>query len=157
VWQQAYRTTPVLFLASGAAAAASFFKFFNLNESEHRAVERFALMGKIVELLATATLEADVNRVKRVGRPLKQGFSGFLWQTAKVLTVASAVLSALPGKSRKKTVTAGILGSLASLSLRFGIFYAGKASALDPRASFEVQRELGSPYAGDLAAEARPN
>jgi len=157
VWQQAYRTMPVLFLASGTAAAASFFEFFKLNEPEHRAVQRFALMGKMVELLATATLEADANRVKRVGRPLKQGFSGFLWQTAKVLTVASAVLSVLPGRSRKKTITAAFLGSLASLGLRFGIFYAGKASALDPRASFEVQRKLASPDAGDLAAEARPN
>ncbi len=157
VWQQAYRTMPVLFLASGTAAAASFLEFFSLNEAEHRAVQRFALAGKIVELLATRTLEADASRVERVGKPLRQGFSGFLWQSAKVLTIASAVISALPGKSRKKHIAAAILGSLASLSLRFGIFHAGKASARDPRASFEVQRKLPPPEAGDLAFEAQSN
>ncbi len=159
VWQQAYRTTPILFLASGAAAAASFFEFFNLNQVEAHAVERFALMGKVVELLATATLERDARRVKRVGRPLKEGFSGFLWQTSKVLTITSAVVSMLPGKSRAKRAIAGVLGSLAGLSLRFGIFYAGKASARDPRASFEAQRQLEPPRVGNLPAapEAQAN
>ena len=145
VWQQAYRTTPVLFLASGTAAAASFFEFFKLNAAEAKTVERFGLMGKLVELGAALTLEADARRIERVGRPLKEGFSGALWQTSKVLTIASAVISALPGKSRPKRALAGILGSAASICLRFGIFYAGKASARDPRASFEQQRQTGAP------------
>jgi formate-dependent nitrite reductase membrane component NrfD len=145
VWQQAYRTTPVLFLASGTAAAASFFEFFELNKKEAETVERFGLMGKIVELGATLTLEADARRIERVGRPLKEGLGGTLWQTSKVLTIASAVLSLMPGASRPKRVIAGILGSAASLCLRLGIFYAGKASARDPRASFEQQRQTGAP------------
>ena len=159
VWQQAYRTTPILFLASGTAASASFFEFFDLNQVEAHAVERFALMGKIVELLATVTLERDARRVERVGRPLNEGFSGLLWQASKVLTVSSALVSMLPWKSRAKRTIAGILGSLASLSLRFGIFYAGKASARDPRASFEAQRQLEPPTVGSLPAapEAQAN
>jgi formate-dependent nitrite reductase membrane component NrfD len=140
IWHQAYRTTPMLFLASGTAAAASFLEFFALNEREASTVEWFGLMGKAVELLGSVVLERDALRIERVGRPLKEGFSGFLWQSAKVLTVASAVMSLLPGKSRPKRVIAGILGSGASLCLRFGIFYAGKKSARDPRASFEQQR-----------------
>lgn len=146
IWQQAYRTTPVLFLASGTAAAASFFELFELNAGELETVERFALMGKVLELCATTVLEADAKRVERVGRPLHEGVSGLLWQGAKVLTVASAVVSMLPGKSRAKRVVGGILGSLASLSLRFGIYYAGKASARDPRASFEQQRQIPPPH-----------
>ena len=114
-------------------------------------------MGKIVELLATSTLEADASRIERVGRPLKQGFSGFLWQTSKLLTISSAVVSLLPSKSRKKRIAAGLLGSLASLSLRFGIFFAGKRSARDARASFEVQRKLPPPAAGNLAEEVTAN
>lgn len=146
IWQQAYRTTPVLFLASGTAAAASFFELFELNAGELETVERFALMGKVLELCATTVLEADAKRVERVGRPLHEGVSGLLWQGAKVLTVASAVVSMLPGKSRAKRVVGGILGSLASLSLRFGIYYAGKASTRDPRASFEQQRQIPPPH-----------
>jgi formate-dependent nitrite reductase membrane component NrfD len=145
VWQSAYRTTPVLFLASGTAAAASFFEFFDLNKKEAETVERFGLMGKLMELGATITMEADACRIKRVGRPLQEGLSGALWQTAKVLTISSAVISVLPGTSRPKRIVAGLLGSAASICLRFGVFYAGKASARDPRASFEQQRQTGAP------------
>ena len=155
VWQQAYRTTPVLFLASGTAAAASFFEFFDLNKQEAETVERFGLMGKLVELGATVALEADVRRIERVGRPLQEGLSGTLWQTAKVLTIASAVISLLPGKSRPKRVVAGVLGSAAGLCLRFGIFHAGKASARDPRASFEQQRQTGAPHVNPAHENAR--
>ena len=101
-------------------------------------------MGKIIEFLAAQSLEVEANRVKRVGRPLTSGFSGFLWQTAKVLTVAGIILSVTPGKSRGKRIASGIIGTAASLCLRFGIFHAGKASARDPRASFESQRQLAA-------------
>ncbi|MGA8598334.1 MAG: NrfD/PsrC family molybdoenzyme membrane anchor subunit [Bryobacteraceae bacterium] len=140
VWQTSYRTTPLLFLASGAASAASFFEFFKLNPREASAVERFGALGKIIELAATFALEAEANRIERVGRPLKSGFSGFLWQSAKAFTIASAILSLVPGESRPRRIMAGVLGSAAGLCLRFGIFYAGKASARDPRASFAQQR-----------------
>jgi formate-dependent nitrite reductase membrane component NrfD len=142
VWRQSYRTNPILFLASGAAASASFFEFFHLNERESHAVERFALIGKIIELAAAFVLEAEANRVSRVGLPLRQGFSGFLWRAAKLTTIAGIVVSALPGKSRGKRVVSGLLGSAASLLVRFGVFYAGKASARDPHASFEQQHQL---------------
>jgi formate-dependent nitrite reductase membrane component NrfD len=155
VWQQAYRTTPVLFLASGTAAAASFFEFFDLNQKEAETVERFGLMGKIVELGATVAMEADARRIERVGRPLKEGLSGTLWQTAKVLTITSAIISLVPGTSRPKRVIAGILGSAASICLRFGVFYAGKASARDPRASFEQQRQTGAPRVNPSHENAR--
>ena len=142
VWQTSYRTTPVLFLASGTAGAASFFELFELNAREASAIEWFGSIGKIIELAATFALEADARRIERVGRPLQEGFSGFLWQSAKVLTITSAIVSLLPGKSRPKRVVAGVLGSAATVCLRFGLFYAGKASARDPRASFEQQRQL---------------
>ncbi len=100
------------------------------------------MMGKILEVLAAQVLEIEASRIARVGRPLKTGFSGFLWQSAKVLTVAGIVLSLTPGKSRGKQIASALLGTAASLLLRFGIFHAGKASARDPRASFESQRAL---------------
>lgn len=141
VWQASYRITPILFLASGTAAASSFFEFFKLNRREASAIEWFGAMGKVVELAAAFALESNVHRIERVGRPLREGFSGLLWQSAKALTIASAILSILPGKSRPRRMVAGALGSIASLCLRFGVFYAGQASARDSRASFEQQRQ----------------
>ena len=144
VWQQAYRTMPILFLASGTAAASAFLEFFDLNHQESTAAQRFGLMGKAIELTAMFTLERDVARVERVARPLHQGVSGALWKSAKVLTIASLILSVTPGHSRTKRVISGVIGSAASLCLRFGVYYAGKMSARDPRATFASQRTTRS-------------
>ncbi|MBV8863968.1 MAG: polysulfide reductase NrfD [Acidobacteriaceae bacterium] len=140
VWQESYRTMPVMFLASGTAAAAAFLGFFRFNRQETRAIERFGLVGKITEFASAFVLERDANQVPRVARPLKTGLSGFLWQTAKVLTVAGIVLSLTPGNGRGKRIASDLIGTAGSLFLRFGIFFAGKVSARDPRASFELQR-----------------
>jgi len=140
IWQVSYRTLPVLFLSSGAAAAAALLEFFAWNREETRAIGVFGTFAKISELLAVAALERDANRLERVGRPLKKGFSGFLWQSAKVLTLAGIILSVAPGNGRVKRIASGVIGTAAGLCVRFGIFYAGKASVRDPRASFEQQR-----------------
>jgi formate-dependent nitrite reductase membrane component NrfD len=137
VWQASYRITPIPFLTSGTTATASFFELFKLNRREASAIEWFGNMGKIVELAATFALEYNVRRSDRVARPVREGFSGFPWQRAKALTISSTILSILPGNSRPKRIAAGVLGSVASLCLRFGIFYAGKAPARDSRASTE--------------------
>ncbi|MFL6354853.1 MAG: NrfD/PsrC family molybdoenzyme membrane anchor subunit [Bryobacteraceae bacterium] len=145
LWKASYRITPVLFLSSASAAAASFFEFFQLNSREASAIEWFGSVSKMTELAASFALEANARRIERVGRPLISGFGGFLWQSAKVFTVARAVISIVPGKSRSKRVVVGVLGSLSGICLRFGLFYAGKSSARDPRASFEQQRKVESP------------
>jgi formate-dependent nitrite reductase membrane component NrfD len=140
IWRESYRTSPVLFLASGSAAAGSFLDLFSMSPREAKSVERFGIIGKLLQLGAALALEAEACRIQRVGQPLREGFGGFLWQSAKVLTIASVIVSVMQGNSRRKRVAAGLLGSAASICLRFGIFYAGKASARDPRASFEQQR-----------------
>jgi len=145
VWQQSYRVLPILFAASGTAASAAIFEFFSWNDQELRTIERFGLVGKIGELVAAIALEREASRVERVGRPLKRGFGGFLWQSAKILTVAGIVVALLPGKGRGKRTVSGILGTAGSLCTRFGIFYAGKSSSRDPRATFEQQRHIPPP------------
>lgn len=145
VWQQSYRMMPILFAASGTAASAAILNFFSWNEREWSAIERFGLAGKITELVAAIILEHNASRVERIGRPLKQGVGGTLWKAGKVLTAAGIALSLLPGKSRGKHIVSGILGTTASLCTRFGVFYAGKASARDPRSSFEQQRQIPAP------------
>jgi formate-dependent nitrite reductase membrane component NrfD len=136
---------PILFVCSGTAAAAALLEFFSWNDQELTAIERFGMIGKIGELVAAVTLERDASRVERVGRPLKRGFSGFLWNSAKVLTVAGIVVALLPGKGRGKRIVSGVLGTAGSICTRFAIFYAGKVSARDPRATFDQQRHTPPP------------
>jgi formate-dependent nitrite reductase membrane component NrfD len=140
VWQQSYRTLPILFISSGTAASAAVLEFFSWNEHERKTIAHFRIMGQVTELLTAALLERNASRVERVGRPLRRGVGGAFWKAGKLFTAAGIVLSLLPGKSRGKSIASGALGTAASLCTRFGIFYAGKASARDPRASFEVQR-----------------
>jgi hypothetical protein len=71
---------------------------------------------------------------------LKEGLGGSLWRLAKVGSTAGLVLSLLPGRGRGKSLLSAALGTATALSLKFAVFHAGKASARDPRATFEPQR-----------------
>jgi hypothetical protein len=88
-----------------------------------------------------AAVEREAKQVEAVGRPLREGVSGALWNAAKVLTAASLALSLLPGRSRAKRFAGGLLGTAGAFALRFAVFHAGKASARDPRATFRQQRQ----------------
>lgn len=145
VWQRSYRTMPILFAASGTAASAALFEFFSWNERELKTIERFGLIAKVAELVTAMILEHHASGIERVGRPLKQGVGGTIWRAGKVFTAVGIALSLIPGQSRSKHIISGTLGTLASLCTRFGIFYAGKSSARDPRASFESQRQISAP------------
>jgi hypothetical protein len=66
---------------------------------------------------------------------------GVLLKTAGILNAARLILSLLPGRSRKRQLAARTLGTAGSIALRYGIYYAERASAKDPRASFHQQPE----------------
>lgn len=144
------RLWSVLALCSGTAAASSFLDLLPLNAKEARAIQIFGLIGECGELLVANEIEKEASRVQRVARPLHDGLTGFLWQGAKVLTVASAVVSIAPGHSRKKRIAAGLLGTAAGICVRFAYFFAGKRSARDPRATFEQQRKIAALQAGEI-------
>lgn len=140
LWNQTRRTLPFLFLGSATASAASLLELMPLTEREETVVGRFGVVGKTVELTAMWVAEREAAAEPRVGRPFTQGVGGFLWQTAKVLSLASLVLSVWPGRrSDGRRKVAGALGTVAGVALRFGIFHAGKASARDPQATFQPQ------------------
>jgi formate-dependent nitrite reductase membrane component NrfD len=141
----------VFALCSGTAASSSFLELLPLNMKEARAVEMFGILGKFGELFIANRLEKDAARVERVARPFREGFTGFLWQGAKALVIASALISIAPGHSRKKRMLAGVLGTAAGISVRFAYFMAGKRSARDPRATFEQQRARPALAAGEVA------
>jgi formate-dependent nitrite reductase membrane component NrfD len=141
LWAGARRSLPALFAASSAASAASLLELIGLSGREERIVRRFGIVGKIAELAGMVAVEREAGRVDRVARPLHESFGGSLWRAAQGLTAASLVLSALPGGSRGgRRAASGLLGTAGALALRFALFHAGKASARDPRATFEQQR-----------------
>jgi len=141
VWAETGPTIPALFIASGVTAAASLLDLLDLDTAEARVVRRYGVIGKLIELLAAEAMQRDADRVERVGRPLHEGPSGALWRAAKVLTGASLLLSLLPRSTRRRRVTAGVLGAAGSMAVKFAVMEAGKASARDPRATFQVQRD----------------
>jgi formate-dependent nitrite reductase membrane component NrfD len=142
VWQSARRSLPPLFIGSAMSGLASLFGLLpvSLTPAEEKAVDRFGVAGKVLDLAAMAAVERDAAAVDPVGKPLRQGVSGTLWKASGALTVASLALSLLPGKSKARRAVSGLLGTAGALALRFAVFHAGKASARDPRATFRQQR-----------------
>jgi formate-dependent nitrite reductase membrane component NrfD len=142
VWRAARRSLPHLFIGTSVSGLASLFGLLpvGLSTRETKVVERFGIAGKVVDLAAMAAMERETDRIEPVGRPLRDGLAGALWNTARTMTAASLVLSLLPGRSRAKKFAGGLLGTAGALALRFAVFHAGKASSRDPRATFRQQR-----------------
>ena len=153
-WQEVHGTLPFLFVGSAMTGAASLFQAMRLSPEEERVVRRFAVVAKAGELAAGWAVERDATRVERVGRPYKHGVSGVLWKAAKVLTCGSLLLDVVPGGSWRRRFLSGALGTAGALSVRFGVFHAGIASARDPRATFHMQR--AGHGAAAVAAPRRP-
>jgi formate-dependent nitrite reductase membrane component NrfD len=147
-WQQARRSLPPLFVASAVSVAAALVEP-GLSPREAAVARRFGAAGRLAKLVSTIALEREIASVERVGRPYHHGLSGVLWKASRVLGGASLVATFLPNRVRGRRPVTAVLATLAALSMRFAVFYAGKASAIDPRATFDQQR------AGHGAAEVR--
>ncbi len=140
IWQESRRILPILFGASAVASAGSIFDLLAEGDRPRRITYSFGLAGRVAELTAGLAMERIASRVPAVGRPLKRGFSGFLWRAATILTAGSLIALLWPGQKRRNRQIAGALGLGGSLLMRFAVDEAGKASGLDPRAAFHQQR-----------------
>ena len=138
LWQEVRGALPAMFVASAAASAGSLAELLPLGEAEQGVARRLSVLGKAAELLAAAAVERGAARkVERVAWPLTRSP---LWKAGKAFMLASLAVSLLPRKPRWLRVCGGVLGSLGALAGRFAVVQAGKESARDPRASFELQR-----------------
>ncbi len=90
-------------------------------------------MGKALELALTLAFEREAAAVPRVGQPLRTGVSAAMWRTSQALSLAG-LASSLLSTRRSVRRTAGFLGTLGALVLRFAVLQAGRASARDPHA-----------------------
>ena len=140
VWHRSRRSLPFLFLASSASAASAALTVMDLSDRERSVADRFGTMADVAELIATFAVEREAAETEPVGRALKEGLPGLLWKTSTVCTLGTLVLAALPRRGRVGRWITALLGTGGSLALRFAVFHAGKASARDPRATFEAQR-----------------
>ena len=109
-WRDSGRWMPPLFIASGAAAAASILEILYPHGAAARVTRIFGTAGRAAELLAAQ----------------KVSKTSFLWKAAGALTAASLVISLLPGKSKSRKRIAGVLGAAGSLCLRFAVHREGR-------------------------------
>jgi formate-dependent nitrite reductase membrane component NrfD len=128
LWSATRRSLPILFAASAVASMASLFELMPLDARERRIVHRFGTIGRVAEIAAAAELEREAHAVPGAARPLRDGFSGTLWNAATVCAVAGLVVSAIPGNHRAKRLATGLLGLVGGAAIRFAIFYGGKRS-----------------------------
>jgi formate-dependent nitrite reductase membrane component NrfD len=140
VWQASRKLLPVLFGTSAMSSVGALFELTVGNEEERRLTKIFGTAGQVAEFISSIAMEKRAGVVPRVARPLKKGFSGFLWRTAMVLTAAGLVLGLPPKPSKRRRLAAGLIGTLGSALMRASVEHMGVASARDARASFQQQR-----------------
>jgi hypothetical protein len=140
LWRHTRRSLPLLFVASAITSAASVLQTVGLSDDEERAIRVFDVLGGLAESAAIMAFERDAARMGRVGDSLQAGLGGSLWRLAKMGSTTGLILSLLPGRGRGRSLLSAALGTVTGLSLKFAVFHAGKASARDPRATFEPQR-----------------
>jgi Polysulphide reductase, NrfD len=152
-WHDAHRELPFLFVSSAATAAAGL-GLACAADGESAPVRRLALLGGGAELAAEQLLEARLEPV--VGRAYHDGKAGALLRAAKVLTVAGVAGAVLSARSRPLRLASAAALLAASACTRFGVFYAGVASAGDPAATIEPQRARASRREADHDREHPP-
>ncbi len=116
-WQESRNWLPVLFMSSAAVSAASILDLWYAREPAARITAIFGTAGRVAEI-------ASAYRVERLSKA-----SGGMWTAAKVLTVASLVVSLAPVRSPRLRRVAGVLGALGSLCLRLAVHRMAEASA----------------------------
>jgi formate-dependent nitrite reductase membrane component NrfD len=142
VWRHTQRTTPPLFVASAAASTADVLSVTRLDRRDQSIVRRFGLAAHTAELLLAEVLQRDAERSgERIARPFKEGLAGSLWKASKWFGLTSFAIGALAGKTRVGTWASAGLSIAGALATRYAVVRAGYASARDPRATFEKQRE----------------
>ncbi len=141
-WHEAYRHLPVLFAGSALASAGSA-GMIGAPSTEAGPARRMALLGAGLELATAAALERGAGMREEpelVSEPYRKGRAGVLLRTGRALTVAGAAATMAAGRSRTAAVAGGLALTGGALCTRFGVFYAGVASAEDPKYTVVPQR-----------------
>ena len=141
LWQATRKSLPLLFMSSAVAGAGSLLELLPHASHEAKVLHLFSTMGKVGELMAGVAVQHEASGLEVLERPLKQGVPGTLWKAARVCAAASLALGLWPGQRKWMKVAGALLGTAGAIATRFAVFRAGKASAKDPQATFQMQRE----------------
>lgn len=136
-WHEAHREMPYVF-AGSAATAAGGLGLALMGPDRAEPARNLAVAGAAAEMAAKSLL---LRRLGPVGAPYQEGRVGRVMEVAEILTAAGLTAAALGGRSRAAAAVAGTALVASSALTRFGIFYAGRFSARDPRYVIGPQRE----------------
>ncbi|MEV4902911.1 NrfD/PsrC family molybdoenzyme membrane anchor subunit [Citricoccus sp. NPDC055426] len=136
-WNDAKEDLPFVFVSS-ASIAASGLAMITTPVRETAPARTLAVLGAVGDVLATRTMEARMDPV--AVEPLKTGRPGKLMTWSERLAIAGGIGALFAGRSRVVAALSGAALVTASAFTRFGVFYAGKDSALDPRYTVEPQK-----------------
>ena len=137
-WHEAWRELPLVFVSSGAAAAAGV-GLIGAPTSEAGPARRMAVAAVVADQAAMHQVE-HADRLS--AEPYRRDRAGSLLRAAKVLSIGGAIGALVPGRrSRWASAASGLSLLAGSACTRFGIFAAGVASAEDPRYTVVPQRQ----------------
>ncbi|GAA4517620.1 polysulfide reductase NrfD [Actinoallomurus oryzae] len=141
-WHEGYRHLPLLF-AGSALASAGAVGMAAVPRGQAGPARRMALLGAGLELAAAGTLEKGAGmreQAELISEPYRTGRAGALLRLGRGLTAAGAAGAFAAGRSRTVAVVSGLALTGGALCTRFGVFYAGLASAEDPKYTVVPQR-----------------
>jgi hypothetical protein len=143
-WHDAHRELPLVFVASGAEAAAGV-ALAAVPLAQVAPARRLAVAGAVAEFV---TMQRMHKRLGMVGEPYRQGKGGALLRASQALALAGVGGAIVGRRSRLVSAASGVALAAASVCTRFGIFYAGMRSAEDPKYTVVPQRERLAERAG---------
>ena len=136
-WHESYRELPFLF-AGSALASAGGAALLATPLPEQGPVRRIVVLGAGIEVAAASRIERDR---KLAAEPYQKGRPRTLLNAGRILTGVGAGLALLGRRNRVLSAVAGTSLLAGGLCTRFGLFYAGRESARDPKYVVVPQRE----------------
>jgi Polysulphide reductase, NrfD len=151
-WHDAHPELPYLFVSSAATAAGGLGLMLARTEQADPA-RNLAMAGAAAEITVRSRM---LQRLGPGAEPYQSGRAGRLLDAAEILTVSGLTAAAIGGRNRVLAAMAGAALVASSALTRFGVFYAGRASARDPKYTINPQKDriraAGLPQAQDLPA-----
>ena len=141
-WHDARHVLPAVFVSSASAAAGgtAVVAAALAGEDAPSAAVRLAIGGSLAEAVAATVMEHRLEPAVRTA--YERGLPRRLSVAAKVLGLGGAAVIAAGGRRRRwSCVLGGSMIAAGSACERFAVTEAGKASALDPRATVGPQRQ----------------
>lgn len=136
-WHDARHELPFVFVSSAASAAAGV-GLLTATDGDAGPVRRLAAAAVTSELVAERIMEQRLDPA--VAKAYHEGKPEKLLRASRILATAGALGAVAGGRSRRLRMASGAALIASSALTRFGIFYAGMASAKDPEATIAPQR-----------------